>query len=364
MKIAIISPYDISRTGGVTNHVVNLSKELSNNGNDVTIIAPSSDLNFNIKSINIPFIGKPVNVNFGSTRASLCLSLNSLLRIRKIFNKNDFDLIHIHEPLVPFVSIGALFFSKFPTVLTFHASFNKGLIFKIWGFLFKDLIQKSISNIAVSEIASSSTRNYGFDINCQLIPNGVNSEIFSNNNLYSNPDIKILFVGRNEPRKGIKILLEAFILLNYRYKNLQLDLVGEGVSKLSKDYGHIANCNFHEHKEGKDLAKMYKEALIFCSPAIENESFGIVLLEAMASGLAVVVSDIEGYKGLVNNYENGILFKKNNYYSLENVMSELIENRELIDKLSLNGIEFSKNYSWNKVVEKIIINYKESLKIV
>jgi len=363
MKVAIVSPYDISKTGGVTNHVINLAKELTYQGNKVSIIAPSSNKLFRIKNINFLNAGNPTIVNFGSTKASISVNFISIIKVRNFIKKNSFDLMHIHEPLVPFVSLFSLIFSKSPVVLTFHATFNSSWKFKFWGFLFRDWIISSISKICVSKTAALTLKNYGYEFPYELIPNGVDLERFNQNINKDHKKRKILFVGRNEDRKGIKILIEAFKIINKKYSTVELNLVGEGVSLLSNEYKNIPNCKFYDHMEGQDLVDMYHSSHIFCSPALENESFGIVLLEAMASGLAVVASDIDGYRGLVNNYENGILFKNGDAKSLSGALIELIDNREMINKLSLNGINFSKKYSWGEVSRNIIFNYEKSVKI-
>ena len=363
MKIGIVSPYDISKTGGVTNHVLNLANELSCKGNEVSIIAPSSDESFKLKHINFLNVGNPTLVKFGSTKASIAVKFTSILNTRKFLLQNSFDLIHIHEPLVPFVSLCSLIFSKAPVILTFHATFNSNWKFRFWGFLFKDWILKSALKICVSKTAGHTLKNYGYDINYKLIPNGVDLQRFKIKKGSTNEEIRILFVGRNEDRKGIKILLDAFKIVSRRHGHVVLNLVGEGVSNLADKHEDLPNCKFYDHMEGDELVDMYHSSQIFCSPAIENESFGIVLLEAMASGLAVVASDIEGYKGLVNNYENGVLFKNGDFEELARILCEIIENRDLINKLSLNGIHFSKKYSWNEVSQDIILNYEKKVKI-
>ena len=363
MKIAIVSPYDISKTGGVTNHVVNLANELNNQGNIVSIIAPSSDKSFSLNNINFLNAGKPTLVNFGSTKASISVKFTSIIKVRKFLQKNSFDLVHIHEPLVPFVSLCSLIFSKSPVVVTFHATFNSNWKFRFWGFLFRDWVLGSISKICVSKTAGSTLKNYGYNFDYELIPNGIDLERFKVKKNQVSQKLKILFVGRNEDRKGIKILLEAFMIVSAKYSNVELNLVGEGVASLSTNYRNIPNCKFYDHMEGQDLVDMYHNSQIFCSPAIENESFGIVLLEAMASGLAVVASDIDGYRGIVNNYDNGILFKNGDIKSLADALCELIENRDMINKLSLNGMHFSKEYSWKEVSRNIIFNYEKSIRI-
>ena len=142
MKICLVLPYDISLTGGVTNHVVNFAIELQEKGQDVTILTTSSKNNFLIKDVEIVNLGKPVPIKFGSTVANILLSWSSLISVYNFFRKNKFDVVHIHEPLVPFISIFSTIFSRSKTVLTFHATLKKSWKFRAWGLLLKPWIGK------------------------------------------------------------------------------------------------------------------------------------------------------------------------------------------------------------------------------
>jgi len=358
VKICIVSPYDLFKTGGVTDHVKNLAKELANLSHEVTIIAPCSKKKNRLGKVKLINVGSPIPVSFGSTAADICVSLRSILKVRSIFKKTDFDFVHIHEPLVPFVSISSLIFAKNQKILTFHASFKKSWIFKFWGFLFSYWINRDHRFIAVSEVAANSLKNYGLNVKPEIIPNGVDFSRFERNKKSNNEFTRILFVGRNEYRKGVKTLLQAFSKLIDKYENLSLILVGFGIDKLKKNYKNLPNCSFHPHKEDKELVDMFHNADIFCSPAIENESFGIVLLEAMASRLPVIASDIPGYREIIKDYSNGILFTPGNYDSLATKIEEIITDLSLRKRLSQQGQKYSRRFSWNTIAKKIYKQYQ------
>ena len=355
MKIGIISPYDISINGGVTDHIKNLASELKNQGNIVTVIAPQSTKK---EAFNFDFIslGHSVPLKFGSTKAHVSLSFKMFFRIKKLFKKSVFDVVHIHEPLIPFVGIASIFFANTPIVATFHASFSPNWKFKFWGFLFKKWLTKIDTVICVSKTAANCISHYGFRTQPKIIPNGTNISRFYKNTKNNSENINILFVGRNEKRKGINLLLSAFKSINKKFNGVTLTLVGDGVKRLEGSYNE-ENSKFFDHMEGDELVKMYWEADIFCSPAIENESFGIVLLEAMASGLAVIASDIPGYKEVVKDYQNGILFSHGSYDSLLTNLEELLFNENLRLGISKKGQAYSKEYDWKKIAVRIQKTY-------
>jgi len=359
MKICLVLPYDISLTGGVTNHVVNFAIEMQEKGEEVTILTTSSKNNFLIENVKIINLGKPVPIKFGSTVANILLSWKSIFRIYNFFKKNNFNIVHIHEPLVPFISIFSIIFSRSKTVLTFHATLKKSWKFKAWGYLFKPWVEKKNYIITVSNSAHKSLELYNYDFPVNVHPNGVSKNFFFKSNYKRKNKLKILFVGRNEERKGVNLILKAFKSL--KLKNLKNDfelvMIGKDIENLKKTYKDLNSCKFFGHLEGKDLYDHYRSSDILCSPAIENESFGIVLIEAMATKTAVLASDISGYSELINN-ENGLLFKNKDEGDLLNKLTLLIEDDNLRNNLIKRGYEFSKKYNWKKVSKDILKVYK------
>ena len=359
MKICLVSPYDIALTGGVTNHISNYAVELQSKGHEITILSCSSKDFFEIEGIKIFNLGRPVPFKFGSTIANIFLSWNSFFKIYNFFKKNRFDIVHIHEPLVPFVSTFALIFSKNKTVLTFHATIKKSWMFKVWGYIFKPWITEKQCHIAVSKSAKDSLSNYNYNLNVEIIPNGVSNNFFLNQIKERKDKVRILFVGRNEQRKGAEILLEAYSKLkkDNLSKLCELVLIGNDIDKLEPKYPELRECEFIGHLEGQELYSHYFNSDILCSPAIENESFGIVLIEGMASKNVVVASNINGYRELVNN-KNGLLFENKNINDLTNKLTLLIENDNLRFDLEKRGYEFSKNYEWKNIAKNILKLYK------
>ena len=201
--------------------------------------------------------------------------------------------------------------------------------------------------------------NYNYNLNVEIHPNGVANALFKNQQNQKKDKIKILFVGRNEERKGAEILLKAFQIMkkNNIKKSFELVLIGQDIDKLINKYPSSERCKFIGHTEGEKLYKHYFDSDILCAPAIENESFGIILIEAMASKNVVVASDISGYNELITN-KNGILFKNNDVNDLSNKLTLLIENDNLRFDLEKNGYEFSKIINGNTLPRKYLKHIK------
>ena len=206
MKIGFVSPYDFNKPGGVNRHISGLADELVNKGHSVKILGISSkDLKYDTKAEFVN-LGGSFSIGSGGTVASISLSPLALLRMKNILQNVHFDVLHIHEPLIPVISLGALLLSKSPVVATFHASSNKTFKYKIIRKMLNHAMTTKINKrIAVSNEALKTASKYvsgEFDI----IPNGIDFDHFSVKRTgsrlnFGEPKKNILFFGRNEPRK-------------------------------------------------------------------------------------------------------------------------------------------------------------------
>ena len=368
MKIGFVSPYDFLSPGGVNRHIIGLSEELTRKGHSVKIIGIASGkfkLQTEVEFINL---GNYLPFSYGGTTSNISLSPLILLKIKNVFKKYHFDVIHIHEPLAPLVSLGALFFCKSPVVATFHASSKNVFRYKVISKIFKNLIENKIyQKIAVSKEALRTASEY-IPGKFEIIPNGIDHSHFSKlDNItkfnFGKQKKNILFFGRNEPRKGISILLKAFSILRLKGKNFRLILAGPDTDKINiseyLDYRFLEDVICVGEVDYNLLPKYFYSSDCFCSPAIGNESFGIVILEAMASSLPVVVSDISGYNELIIDGERGVLFKKENSEDLAVKLDKVLGNSNYSEKLIKEGNIFSKKHDWKNLVELILNKYEE-----
>ncbi len=316
MKIALVSPYDWASPGGVNSHLSQLAKQFIQAGHTVRIVAPSSKRSINdceyLTIIGENTFGLPAS---GSV-ANVCLSFNMGPRVKRLLDREGFDLVHLHEPFMPLLPFQFLRYSNTATVATFHATREGGsrlyaysqLILKPWG-------PNLSGRIAVSSTALRMIGRY-FPGRYRIIPNGIDYPFFATETSplphFMDGKKNILFVGRQEKRKGLLYLLEAYAQLKQEMPNTRLIVVGPdgGMRATCLRYvetHQLEDVHFVGFVPYEELPRYYKTADIFCAPNTGHESFGIILLEAMAAGTPVVASRIEGFAGVLTEGEDGLL---------------------------------------------------------
>lgn len=320
MKIALVSPYDLAYPGGVTEHVTALAGGLHRLGHRVLLLGPFSGTSTKtpwLRPISRQVVGVPV----AGTVARMGISPLVFRRLRHIFQQEQFDVIHVQEPLTPGLNWWALLLAQQQpeavTIGTFHAYHEqRGRLYRLARPLLRRFFNKLDGLIAVSEAARSFS-SHQFPGPYQVIPNGINVQRFapSTSTASESPmdSITILFVGRQDRRKGFGTLFEAFLQLKPAVPALRLCVVGPFEQRIQRRYLQLArhrgvtDVTFAGYISPETLPAWYHRADIFCAPSTGCESFGIVLLEAMAAHLPVVASDITGYRSVVTQGFNGLL---------------------------------------------------------
>ena len=366
-KIALVSAFDYSFHGGVADHIRGLAAQFNNWGHSVRVIAPCSAPE-RITDDNFIPMGKPVPLPSGGSIARISLSVWLRPRIKSLLRDENFDIIHLHEPFAGVVPVNVLSLSKAVNIATFHTYMGTRL-YKLGGSkLARRYFRKIHGHIAVSEPARQFINQY-FPANYKVIPNGINLDNFNNGGegfpYLRDGMTNILFVGRLEKRKGLKYLLAAYNILKPKWPNIRLLVVGPGdldreSNKLIKD-GQMKDVIFTGPVSDTDKIRYYKSADIFCSPATGRESFGIVLLEAMASGTPIVASAIEGYSSVINQGSDGLLVEPRNKYDLANHIEVLLKNPDLRASLASNGLNKAKEFRWERVAGEIIEYYENCM---
>ncbi len=352
------------------NHIKGLAREMIRKGHSVSVYAPDSgDTPEGIGFISAGF-SVPVPANRSIAR--VCLSPLVLSRTRKVLCLGGFDVVHVHEPFVPLVSVSAVLYSEARTIGTFHASAEGDVAFyRLAQFFLKGIYRKVDYFTAVSTPASELANRY-FPGNYEIVPNGVDTDFFKP--VERRPDgypldesPVILFVGRAEPRKGINILLESFSMLLSKIPECKLVIVGEGHSR--KKY--LTSYRLPDSSLivtgfvlDEDLPAYYSSADVFCAPALGGESFGLVLLEAMACGTPVVASDIPGYREVIKSTGGGILFKTGDAESLSGALADILLKDELRSALKVSGLERVKAFAWSSIATRVERIYMESWDLV
>ena len=370
MKIALVSPYDFAHPGGVVNHICSLGHYLTEMGHEVRFIAPASRAVTDLGDRFIP-IGKPRPIPFSGSIARVAISPMLSTTITAMLDREKFDIIHLHEPLMPMMCTTVLRMSRTANVGTFHAFDGKGYhAAKPLGNLFvKRWFSKLDGRIAVSRPAAEFVNKY-FPEEYNIIPNGVDTEHFHPDVLpideFCDEKLNILFVGRLEKRKGADYLLKAYRWVKQEIPNSRLIIVGPG-TRLRRRYERLVKKNglkdivFAGFTSYDELPRYYKTADIFCAPATGWESFGIVLLEAMAVGKPVVASNIAGYASILTDGVEGILVPPKDDGKLAQALISLMGDESLRQEMGTNGIRKAAEYDWKKVARRVLDYYVEVL---
>ena len=367
MKIALVSPYDFVYPGGVNVHVSSLERHFTRMGHGVKIIAPASG---SVSGLGDKFIriGTPIPIPVGGTICRLTLSLRLGPTIKTVLKKENFDIIHLHEPFMPMLCSAVLRFSNTANVATFHAFGGKpGSKFgrPISTIMVKRRLHKLDGKIAVSKAAMQFASKYvpGY---YNIIPNGVDVEHFSPDvspiDEFCDGKLNILFVGRLEKQKGVNYLIKAYGLIKQEIPNSRLIVVGPGV-RLRRKYEKQVNRDkledviFVGGKSQDELPRYYKTADVFCAPATDLESFGIVLLEAMAVGKPVVATNIEGYNSVVAHGDDGLLVPPRDDQGLAQALISLLTDESLRQQMGARGRLKAEQYDWKLVAQRVMDYY-------
>ena len=371
----MVSPYDFTWPGGVTAHVSQLAQELCRRGHEVKVLAPHSPSRpfdeprvSGIEAESFVPLGRSVPLPSGGSIARVSLSWWLYPRVREILEEERFDLIHLHEPLAPVLPLCVLECSNTVNVGTFHAYWSRQHLYRFSRPIIKRWHRRLHGGIAVSPAAHSYVHNF-FPRDYRIIPNGIDVDHFAGRAVpwpeYRDGKTNILFVGRMEKRKGLRYLLEAYCRLKWDHPHTRLIVVGPGnLDREShgilsaRNPGDVALVGGVSYE---DLPRYYASADIYCSPATGQESFGIVLLEAMACGRPIVASAIEGYMGIVKEGEQGILVPRRDAEALAKALASLVENPEYGLRLGATGRLAVEQYRWNVVARQVESYYHDCI---
>jgi phosphatidylinositol alpha-mannosyltransferase len=376
MKIGFVAPYDWAVPGGVKHHIQALDQEFRAAGHEVKIIAASSPnkhaqerLAPNLIQIEGPVVPLPTS----GSEARVVLSSRFSLRLKTILSHECFDVIHLHEPLMPVICPLALYHSKVhPQTLvlgTFHAYREKNAGYKYGRRIFCRWLGRLDGRIVVSEAAKEYIARY-FPSDYRVISNGVDLARFGNSSLAPVPEFadgrpNILFVGRLEKRKGFVHLLRAFVRVQAKIPQARLIVAGafsqeqkELFSRQAETDG-LHEVHFVSWPSNDMLARLYRTADVVCAPSTGFESFGLVLVEAMAAGRPVVTSDIPGYREVVRHEVEGLLVPPGDEDRLAAALLRLLADKEQQERMGRNGRERAGSFAWNRVAAEVLAYYDE-----
>jgi phosphatidylinositol alpha-mannosyltransferase len=366
LKIALVSPYDLSVPGGVNSHIHYLSDHFTALGHDVRLIAPASDLT-NIRPNSI-VVGRPASIPAGGSIARMSMSPRLANPVKRILAEEQFDVVHVHEPLVSFLTIQFLRFSTAVNVATFHAARESGArLYTYTRRLLRGAFRRLDGKIAVSQAASRLIQPH-FPGYYNIIPNGVSVDYFSTP-VPRIPELddgmfNILSVGRLEKRKGQRYLLRAFARVKAVHPEARLVLVGGYGERTLRAYQRwvrehdLKDVVFAGFVSDADLPRYHQTADVFCAPNTGNESQGIVLLEAMAAGCPVIASNIDGFAGVITHGVDGILVRPKDSDAIADALIEAVAHRDRLKEIAEKGRERADFFSWERVAQRVLSYYE------
>jgi len=376
VRVGLVSPYSWTVPGGVNHHVEHLAAELQERGHETWIIAPVGAMTPARRHIDsrrhtvterfIP-VGNAVPVPTNGSVAYVNFSPQIVGRMDRAVRYTRFDVLHVHEPCTPMVSMMAVFMAASPVVGTFHAALESSGFYDRGRPVAAEVMKRLDVRVAVSEAARSFPQSR-FPGPFRIIPNGVPVEMYAPAVGAAKTPGRILFVGRAEPRKGLGVLLQAFALLRKRMPDATLVVAGatrrqvleteRADNDLPVDLTGVEALGWIDDEQ--KVAQL-GEAEVLCAPSLAAESFGIVLAESMAAGVPVVASDLAGYRAVLRDGEAGRLTPPGEPVVLADALYDLLQDEAERRRLAAAGITAAAELSWARITDRIVEAYEDAI---
>lgn len=363
LRIGIVCPYGWDAPGGVQAHIGDLAEYLMTRGHAVSVLAPASDEN----SLP-PYVvsaGKPIAIPYNGAVARVLFGPIANSRVRAWITQGEFDLLHLHEPAIPSLSLLACWAADGPMVGTFHASSKRQRAIYAVGPILEPVIEKLAVRIAVSE-AARLTLTQHLETDAVVIPNGIFADRFRSGLARSEWAGNTLgFMGRfEEPRKGLSLLLNALPIVARFVPDVRLLVAGPGddTDQLKKiDPQLRGRVSFLGRLDEKEKADFLSSVTIYVAPNTGGESFGIILAEAMAAGASIVASDIAAFSSLLGEGKYGTLFASEDASDLAKKLIELLRDSNKRRDVALLGQKHSEVFDWQNVATRIFSVYEMAM---
>lgn len=362
-RIGIVCPYGWDTPGGVQSHVGDLAEYLIAQGHYVSVLAPV------INEEGIPdyvtSAGRPISIPYNGAVARILFGPLAFARVKQWIGSGNFDLLHLHEPAIPSISLLACWAAEGPLVGTFHAaSTRQKIAFAITPFI-EPVIEKLTARIAVSE-AARETLQIHLDTDAVVVPNGIYVKRFTD--AHTDPRWSgntIGFMGRfEESRKGLSVLIDALPAIIEKVPDIRVIVAGPGNSEnvFEKIDPHLRNrFTFLGRVSEKDKANFMSSVSLYVAPNTGGESFGIILAEALAGGASVLASDIPAFDSLLGHGQFGTLFQSENSEDLAKKAIGLLQDSETRKSIAKAGREYAQNFDWDVVAERIYDVYEMAM---
>ena len=351
----MVSPYSVSVPGGVQAQVMGLARELRRIGHEVRVLAPCDG------PPPEPFVtplGKSLPTSANGSVAPLAPDPSAALRTIRALNDEAFDVIHLHEPIVPGPTITSLLLRLAPTVGTFHAAGDSSS-YRVLNKSARWAANHLDTRVAVSEAAKELASRY-LDGEYQVLFNGIETSRYLRVGSVREPKPTIFFCGRYEPRKGLEVLLAAMQLMD---PNVALWIAsdGPGIDEIHAQHQHDKRISWLGRITEADKLDRLARCTVFCAPSLRGESFGIVLLEAMAAGVPLVTTDIDGYRNVATDQVNALLVAPGNESGLAGALNRVIGDEILAAQLIAGGLKRAGEFSMTRLATEYVEIYRRLL---
>jgi phosphatidyl-myo-inositol alpha-mannosyltransferase len=365
LRVGIVCPYSFDAPGGVQFHVRDLAESLMALGHDVSVLAPADD-DTPVPDYLTP-VGGAIPVRYNGSVARVTFGPRSVGRVRRWLDAGRFDVLHLHEPVNPSLSMSALWIAQGPIVATFHSSLVRSRALQVAYPLVRQSLEKVDARIAVSEDARRTLVDHlGGD--AVVIPNGVYVDTFASAapaaRWQGAPDAPtIAFLGRlDEPRKGLPVLTDAIPRVLERLPGARFLVAGRGddgrdqaVAALGE---HAASVEFLGGVSDEDKASLLASVDLYVAPQTGGESFGIVLVEAMSAGACVVASDLGAFRRVLDDGAAGALFPVGDGAALAATVLDVLDDRARADAYREHARAFVRRFDWSTVTAEVLAVYE------
>lgn len=354
LRIGIVSPYSLTIPGGVQQQVLGLARSLRAKGHEVRVLGPCDGPP---PDAFVTPLGNSLPTAVNGSIAPLAPDASAALRTIRALNDEAFDVVHVHEPLVPGPSLTALLVKMAPVVATFHSA-GESAAYRTFSRQLKWVASRIDIRVAVSKDAVELAQRYiGGDY--EVLFNGIELGDYSTPST-SPRENAIFFIGRHEERKGLSNLLEALAQLP---PDVRLWIASDGpqTAELKARFATDTRIDWLGRISDAEKISRMGRASVFCAPSLHGESFGVVLLEAMAAGTPVVASNLDGYRNVATDDETALLVETGNVASLASALARVLVDSRLAARLTANGREHAQRFSMDTLADRYIEMYERAL---
>ena len=362
-RIGIVCPYGWDTPGGVQSHIRDLAEYLIGEGHFVSVLAPAID-----EESLPPYVtsaGRPIAIPYNGAVARVLFGPIAFSRVRHWISQGNFDVLHLHEPAIPSISLLACWAAEGPLVGTFHAAAKRQKVsFAVIPFL-EPVIEKLNARIAVSEAARETLTEH-LDTDAIVVPNGIYASLYRDGKIDERwTGNTIGFIGRfEEPRKGLSVLIDALPAIITQIPDIKIFIAGPGDSADALKEIQPAlrsRFTFMGRISEEEKANFLASVGLYIAPNTGGESFGIILAEALAAGASVVASDIPAFDSLLGHGEYGTLFESENSQDLAIKVVALLEDSAARKEIAQRGKNYAQAFDWDVVADKIYDVYQMAM---